>query len=310
MRIVVVGAGGVGGYFGAKLANAGNDVTFIARGQHLEAMKNNGLVVKSINGDLVVNQFNATNQISEIVQPELVIVAVKAWQVKDVAKELQEVIGKETMILPLQNGVLAAEELSEILGKEKVVGGLCRIFSKIEAPGIIQHFGVKPTIVMGELSNARTARVEKLKQLFDEAGINCKIADDISVELWKKFIAICVSGLLAVTRTTYGELRELPETRQMMIDLLDEVYLVGKAAGVNIPEGFIDKTVSFIDTFPYETTSSLTRDVLEGKPSEIEYQNGSVVLLGERFGVETPINKFVYHSILPMEMKARGGQVK
>ncbi len=141
--------------------------------------------------------------------------------------------------------------------------------------------------------------------MFDKAGISSEISEDITADLWKKFIGICVSGLLAVTKTTYGELRELKETRQLMIELLNEIYLLSQKTGIKIEPGFVEKTISVIDSYPYGSTSSLTRDVWEGRPSEIEYQNGAVVRLGEKFGVDTPVNRFVYNSILPMEMKAR-----
>jgi 2-dehydropantoate 2-reductase len=141
--------------------------------------------------------------------------------------------------------------------------------------------------------------------LFDKSGINSKISNDINSDLWKKFISICASGLLAVTKTTYGELRELKETRQMMIDLLTEIYQLSQKIGIQIEHDFLDKTISFIDSFPYDSTGSLTRDVWEGKPSEIDYQNGTVVKLGQKFGIDTPINRFIYNCILPTELKAR-----
>jgi len=159
--------------------------------------------------------------------------------------------------------------------------------------------------VFGELNNAETERIHRIKALFDAAGIHSKISGDITADLWKKFIAICVSGLLAVTKTTYGELRELKETRQLMIELLQEIYELSQKIGIHIDAGYVTKAVSQIDAFPYESTSSLTRDVWEGKPSEIEYQNGTVVKLAEKYGVSVPVNRFVYSSILPMEIRAR-----
>ncbi len=306
MDIAIIGTGGVGGYFGAKLARAGNRVTFMARGKHLEAMQANGLVVKSIAGDFTVNNFRATNSIGEIGQVDLVLVCVKAWQVKEVRNELKSILHPQSIVIPLQNGVLAADELIEVIDQQHVVGGLCRIISKIEAPGVINHFGVTPTIVFGELDGSISHRLQQIKHVFDEADIKTQVSANIQAEIWKKFISICVSGLLAITRTNYGELRELPATRQMMIDLFDEVYLLAQRMGINIETDFVARTVSFIDSFPPDTTSSLTRDVWEGKPSEIEYQNGTVVRLGQIHGVETPTNKFVYNCILPMEIKARG----
>lgn len=305
MKIAIIGSGGVGGYFGGKLANAGYDVTFLARGEHLKAIKANGLIVKSILGDFKVDAVKATDDIKEIGQVDLVILGVKAWQIKEVAPDLQSIVSKNTIILPLQNGILAAEELKEQINAKNIVGGLCRIISKIEAPGIINHLGVTPSIVFGELDNGKTERIFKIKALFDHAGIKSTVAADIDAELWKKFISICVGGLLVVSGTTYGEMRELKETRQLMVELLDEIYRLSQKAGIQIETDFIDKTISFTDSLPYDSTSSLTRDVWEGKPSEIEYQNGTVVRLGKKFGVDTPVNRFIYNCILPMELKAR-----
>jgi len=231
---------------------------------------------------------------------------VKAWQIKDIRNEINRILHPNSLILPLQNGVMATTELSEKIDKRNILGGLCRIISKIESPGVINHFGVTPAIVFGELDKSKTDRINKILETFKTAGINSKISEDIEADLWKKFIAICVSGLLAVTKTTYGELRELKETRLMMIDLLTEIYVLSQKIGIKIESNFIEKTVSFIDTFPYDSTSSLTRDVWEGKPSEIDYQNGTVVRLGEKYGIDTPINRFVYNCILPNELKARG----
>lgn len=306
MKIAIIGTGGVGGYFGAKLAQAGNDVTFLARGEHLRTIQNNGLIVKSILGDFKVQNIKVTDRISNIEKPDLVIISVKAWQVKEIGAELTTILNNDTIIIPLQNGVLAADELAENIDKKHILGGLCRIISKIEAPGVINHFGVTPTIVFGELDKSITERLTRIQTVFNAAGIESEISDDIEADLWKKFISICVSGLLAVSNTTYGELRGLKETRTLMVELINEVYKLSQKIGINIEEGFVDKTVSFIDSYPSNSTSSLTRDVWERKPSEIEYQNGTVVWLGEKYGVATPINRFVYSCILPSEIKARG----
>ncbi|SHG00447.1 ketopantoate reductase [Mariniphaga anaerophila] len=306
MKIAIIGTGGVGGYFGGKLADAGVDVTFLARGKHLEAMQKNGLFVKSILGDFHLPKVKATDKISEIGTVDLVMIGLKAWQVKDIREQLKFLIHSDTVILPLQNGVVTADELSVSIDKKHIIGGLCRIISKIEAPGVIDHFGVPaPKIIFGELNKTDTERLHHIKTVFDKARIHSEITMDIEAELWRKFIMICVSGLLAVTKTTYGELRELQETRRMMIDLFNEIHLLSQKMNINIEADYVDKTVQLIDKLPYDSTSSLTRDVWEGKPSEIEYQNGTVVKLGEKHSVETPVNKFVYNCILPMEIKAR-----
>jgi len=305
MKIAVLGTGGVGGYFGGMLAKAGNDVTFLARGAHLKAIQQNGLTVKSMYGDFTVKAVKATDDIKTIGSPDLVLVALKAWQVKDIAKQLSPILNPDTIIIPLQNGVLAADELKEYINHEQIVGGLCRIISKIEAPGVINHSGIEPTLIFGELNKTKTERVQQVKTVFDNANIHSILTDDITAELWKKFIIICVSGLLAVTKTNYGELRALKETRKLMIELLKEVFHLSQKAGVGIESDFVEKATAFIDTYPADSTSSLTRDVWEGKPSEIEYQNGTVVTLAEKYGVDVPVNRFVYSCILPMDIKAR-----
>lgn len=305
MKILIVGAGGVGGYFGGRLANAGHDVTFIARGTQKEALEKNGLEVKSINGDFSVTKVTVTENIGDAEHPELVIISVKAWQVKDIARQLQPVIGENTMVLPLQNGVLASDELKEYLPDNNVLSGLCRIISKIEGPGKINHLAVDPTIVFGECDNSKTDRVYALEKVFNKSGFKGRVASDIQSDIWKKFISICVSAWLAVTRSTYGEVRAQKETRQVMHDLFDEVTALAHKKGVNIESDFVDKTMAFIDTFPPESTSSLTRDVWAGKPSELEYQNGSVVRLADEVGLDVPVNRFIYYSLILMEKRAR-----
>lgn len=155
MKIAIIGTGGVGGYFGGRLACAGNDVTFIARGEHADAIRKNGLIVKSINGDFVVKPAKVSSNIGEVEAPDLIILGIKAWQVKEVAREIKAIIGANTTVLPLQNGVMSPGELKDILGEKHVIAGLCRIFSKIEAPGVINHYGVDPEIVFGELNNEK-----------------------------------------------------------------------------------------------------------------------------------------------------------
>jgi 2-dehydropantoate 2-reductase len=307
MKIAIIGTGGVGGYFGGKLANAGYDVGFLARGQHLHALQTNGLTVKSGLGDFHINNVRASNTTGNLGKSDLVILGVKAWQIKEVRNDLKSILHDETVIIPLQNGVLAAEELAEVINRKHILGGMCRIMTKVESPGVIIHSEVTPTIVFGELNRSISERTCRIKEVFDRAEINSRISEDIDADIWKKFISICVSGLLAVTKTTYGELRELKETRQMMIDLLNEVYALSQKIGIKIEPDFIEKNIAFIDSHSYRSTSSLTRDVWEGKPSELFYQNGTVVKLGEKYGVETPVNRFVFNAILPSELKARKG---
>ncbi len=305
MKIAIIGTGGIGGYFGGMLARAAFDVSFLARGEHFTAIKSRGLTIKSLNNDFHINNVQIFDKIQNLGTSDFIILCVKAWQIKEIREDIKSIMGNDSVVLPLQNGVMAVEELSEVLKKSNILGGLCRIISKIESPGIINHFGISPLITFGELNKSLSNRALEIKAIFDKAGINNQISNDIDSDIWKKFISICVSGLLAITRTTYGELRGLKETREMMIDLLNEIITLAMKIGININRDFLNNALSFIDSFPYNSTSSLTRDVWEGKPSEIDYQNGTVVKLGEKYGVPTPVNKFIYNCILPMELKAR-----
>lgn len=310
MKIAIIGTGGVGGYFGGKIAKAGYDVTFVARGEHLRTIREKGLKVKSIAGNFTVKKANATDEMKSIGNVDLVLLGVKAWQVKDVAEQMKVIVDSRTTVMPLQNGIMAARDLADILDKKNIMGGLCRIISKIESPGMITHSGVEPFITFGELDNQKTDRTAKIKDLFDRAGIASMVADDIHVELWNKFMAICVSGLLAVTRSTYGTVRELRETRKMMNDLLAEIYEISFGEKIRLDNNIVEKTMRLIDSYPYESTSSLTRDVMAGRPSEIDYQNGTVVKLGEKYNINVPVNRHIYNCILPMELTARAKATK
>lgn len=305
MKIAVIGAGGVGGYFGGKLAAAGNDVTFVARGAHGNALLKNGFEVKSIQGDFKVPAVKVVDKIDKLQAPDLVLLAVKSWQVKEISEQVNEIVHQDSVVIPLQNGVMAIEELSGKINKHHLINGLCKIISKIDAPGIINHFGAVPSIIIGELDNTASERIQAIQKLFNQSGVDLKVARDIEAELWKKFIMICLSGLQAVVRTNLGEMRNTPATHELMKALLEEVYELSQKIGINIDSTYVGKTMSFIGTLPDETTFSLARDIWENKPSEMNYQNGTVVKLGKRYGFETPINRFIYSSLLPNEQKAR-----
>jgi 2-dehydropantoate 2-reductase len=301
MEIGIIGCGGVGGYFGAKLARAGNNVTFVARGEHLNAIRANGLYIKSIDGDFKIEPANITDNPRLLSGCELIILGIKAWQVKEIGSQLSKIINTKAIVLPLQNGVLAAEELSMYIPQYHIIGGLCKIFSKIESPGVINHMGLVPTIIFGELDNSLGDRVQNIKEVFDDAGINNQVSNYIQSDLWKKFILICLSGLGAITRAGYGLLREMPETRQIMIEILEEICQIANNKKVTIGKDIIEQSMKYVDTYPYDSMSSLARDVINGKPSEIEYQNGTVVKYGQELEIPTPANRFVYSMIKAME---------
>lgn len=307
MRVAVFGAGGVGGYFGGRLAQAGENVTFIARGPHLQAMRANGLQVQSVAGDFVVEPAQATDDPAAAGEVDVVLVAVKAWQVPEAAPAIQSLLGSNTVVVPLENGVEAPEQLATVLGHKHVAGGLCRIISYIGAPGVIHHIGAEPYVAFGELDNRLSRRLERLRAAFDRAtGVTTEIPADIEAAMWRKFLLIATfSGVGAVTRAPIGILRSRPETRAMLQQALHEIYNVALARGIALNEEAIEAAVTFMDNLPPDATASMQRDILEGRPSELESQNGAVVRLGDAAGVDTPLHRFIYSTLLPLELRAR-----
>ena len=303
----VVGAGAVGGYFGGRLAEAGFSVTFIARGSTLDVLRADGLRVESIKGD-----FRVRPQAAAIGQPpesfvDVLLVAVKAWQVADVAEALVPWVGPDTLVVPLQNGVEAHDVLAAALGEGSVAGGLCRILSESTGPGHVRHFGSEPNIIVGAWNGEETARIGRLVDGLRAAGISAKASPKIQVKVWEKFLFIAsISGVGAVTRMPIGVLRAQAETRAMIVEAMEEVVRVGRDLGVAIPEDAVTRTMAFVDGLPAEATASMQRDLMEGRPSELDAQNGAVVRLGARRGVAVPLNTFIYHALLPMERRARG----
>lgn len=306
MQIVVFGIGGVGGYFGGKLAKTNHKVTFIVRGQHMEAIKEQGLKVKSIYGDFIAMPNLVTEDIREIEAPDLVLVCTKSWQVEEVAHIIKPILKEDTMVLPLQNGADNADKLASVLGEKNVVGGLCRIISFREAPGVIHHKAFHPQVIFGELNNEKTARVEKLKKVFDEAGFDNLIADDIQAAIWKKFLFICtISGIGALTRAEMGEMRKNPFVMDVMHRTADEILKLAKAKGINITSEDVEAVFKGIENQDPHTTASMQRDIMEGKPSELEDFNGYVVREAKKLGMPVPVNEFIYNLLLPQEKLAR-----
>ena len=305
MKILIYGTGGVGGYFGGKLALAGNDVTFVARGEHLMAIRANGLKVLSPDGDFIVASAKATDNVAGLSPMDLIILGVKSWQVKDAISAIKGLIKPDTIILPLQNGVFANEEIVEAIGKTNLLGGMCKIISRIEGPGVINHMMYDPSIAFGELDNQLSPRAENLQGLLQQAGIHSTITHDIDAALWKKFMFICTGGLGALTRSSYGVNREMPGTRKLLLELISEIYTLARYLGVALREEDEANTMKIVDSLPHQATSSMQRDLMEGRPSELAYLNGAVVKLAEGHEVDVPVNSFIYHCLLPTEHKNR-----
>lgn len=307
MRIAVVGAGGVGGYFGAKLAHAGEDVTFIARGATLEALRRNGIRVDSILGDFVLDRVHATGDPESIGPVDAVLVAVKAWQVSGIAPSLKPLLGADTAVVPLENGIEAPDDLIRGLGPANVLGGLCAIVSFVVEPGHIRHAASDPIVAFGELDNRRSARAERLLLAMRHAGINADIPPDIHRSLWTKFVFITpMSAIGAVTRVPIGIWRDVPETRDLAMKAVLEVIALAAAKGVTLAPDALELTMKRYDGLAPASTASMQRDVMEGRPSELEAQVGAVVRLGAELNVPTPIHDVFYAALLPQERKARG----
>jgi len=307
MHIVIFGTGAVGGYFGARLAQTGEEVTFIARGAHLQAIREHGLFVESGLGDFRICPAQATDRPEEAGPVDAVLVGVKAWQVPEVARVLAPLIGPETFIVPLQNGVEAPDQLAAVWGREHALGGLCRIISTVAGPGHIRHGGMEPYVAFGELDNRPSARAERLRAAFERAGVRAEIPPDIHVALWEKFLFIApFAGLGAVTRMSVGVLRSVPPLRQMLEQAIAEAFAVGRARGVPLPDDAPARTMALIDGLPAEGTTSMQRDIVAGRPSELDYLVGAVVRLGEAAGVDTPLHTFLYYALWAQERQARG----
>lgn len=306
MKIIIVGAGGVGGYFGARLIEAGLDVTLIARGRHLEAIKEKGLKLISIDGNYTAGSVRATNDINEIESPDLIILAVKSWQIIEVAKQIKPILTDSTIVLPILNGVDNVEKLRTVLNKKQVIAGFCKLYSKVEDYGIINHFAYAPEIFFGEIDNKKSKRIIQLKKIFDKAKFNTIIPDDIHSEIWKKFLFITtISGLGALTRVSIGAMVKNSGTRNLLERTAEEVYAVAKGKNIFLPENIVRSAMAFIVKQSYESTASMQRDIMEGKPSELESFNGYIVREGKLAGIETPVNNFTYYCLLPQENKAR-----
>ena len=307
MRFAIVGAGGLGGYYGARLAEAGHEVAFIARGAHLDAIRKNGLKVFSPLGDTHLNDVVATNDPRDVGLVDVIVVAVKTWQIADAARAMQPMIKADTIVVPFLNGVEAPDELASIVGAEHVVGGLSKVFSLVEAPGVVRHFNPGAYVEIGELGGGLSERVEKLRAAFESAGSQANSSADIRTELWKKLLTVSSwAGLGALSRSPMGVLRRLPETHALIDRAMDEGIAVGARRGHPIAADYKRELWTFYEAMPADATASMQRDLMAGKPSELDAWNGAIVRFGLETGVDTPVQTFTYHALLPMERRARG----
>ena len=299
MRIAVMGTGGVGGYFGTRLALGGCDVRFIARGRHLEAIRQHGLKVESPLGDMHVLKARATDDPADIGPVDLVLFGVKLWDTETAAKAVAPLIGPETAVVSLQNGVRKDDILREVLGDCAVMGGACYIAAQIAEPGVIRHSGTMQKLVFGEYDGERSARAEAFLDACRQAGIEAEVSADIRRTVWEKFVFLVgLSGLTTCIRKPIGPIRSNSRTRALLHDAMSEVVAVGRAQGVQLAEDFADNRLGFADGLPATMTSSMHNDLERGNRLEVDGLSGDVVERGRAAGVPTPVNRAIYDILI------------
>ena len=294
MKIAVLGAGGVGGYFGAKLAAAGEDVNFIARGAHLQAIQSNGLQVYSANGDVLVKPARATSDPATVGPVDLVMIAVKLWATDEAVRDAKPLIGPATVVVSFQNGVVAVDAITRACGKEHTLGGVANIAAVIEKPGVIRHTGTMAQLSVGELDKKPSARAQAFVDACAKAGIQARVSDDITKTIWEKYVfLVAASAMTSLTRLPLGAVREDPDTRALTAQIMSEVVAVGKTKGVQLDVALVETLLQRLDGMPREMVASMLGDLERGSRLELPWLSGGVVQMGNESGVPTPANRFV-----------------
>lgn len=298
MKIAIIGSGSVGGYFGARLAASGEDVTFVARGAHLEAMQKNGLKVLSALGDLHLRKVKATNDTKTIGSVDVVMIAVKLWATEEAAAAAKPLIGPNTVAVSFQNGVVAVDTLSPVLGKEHVMGGVSNIAALIEEPGVIRHNGNMANLFFGELDGKPSARSQAFYDTCKKANISTHLVDDIHGAIWEKFVRlVTLSAMTSLTRMPIGPIRSDPDTRALMQQVMEEVVAIGRAKGARLDASIVADQMSKVETYPATMVASMCGDLRRGNRLELPWLSGMVAKFGKELGMPTPANQFVYAAL-------------
>jgi 2-dehydropantoate 2-reductase len=295
MKIAIMGSGGVGGYFGARLAHSGCDVSFIARGTHLSAMREHGLKVESGLGDIHLPKVSVTDDPRTIGKVDLVLFSVKLRDTEAAAQSIKPLFGPDTGIVSFQNGVQKDDILRGVFGDQPVMGGVAYIATAIGRPGVIKHTGTLQRLVFGEYDGQRSARAEAFLAACLKGGIDAQLNDDIRRQIWEKFVfLVALSGTTTTMRLPIGPIRANPRTRAFLLDIMREAVKVGRAHGVALPEDYAEQRLAFCDSLPEDMTSSMHHDLERGNPLEVQWLSGGVVQLGEKAGIPTPANRAVW----------------
>jgi 2-dehydropantoate 2-reductase len=308
MRIGVMAAGGVGGYFGARLAAAGHDVVFFARGAHLAAIRQHGLEVESVLGNLHLNDVQVADDPAKVSAVDIVLFAVKLWDTETAAESLRPVVGPDTRVITVQNGIDARERLEPILGRGRVVPGLAQIATVIGSPGVIVHTSKFALIRCGHPNGQADAALAAFVEAARKAGIDIAVSEAMELELWQKFVFLSsLAGITAATRLPIGPLLADPDTRALFHGLLGEVSAVGRARGVGLALDAADKGLAFADaTLPPDMKASMAHDLERGNRIELDWLTGKVVALGRALGVPTPVSEVIYAILKPHRMGRAG----
>ena len=299
MRVAVFGTGAVGGYFGGRLQASGESVAFLARGRQLEALRDSGLSITSPSGDLQLRDLVATDRPDEIGPVDLILFGVKLYDAESSIEQLAPLIGPDTVVVTLQNGVEIVDLLARRWGADRVAGGAAYIMAALEAPGRIRHLGADP-LVFGGCSGARSPRLASFEEAGRRAGFNATLSTSIDVDLWTKFVRLATwSGMTAVSRSTMGVVRDDPALSAMMRAALDEAIAVGRARGIALPADLPEQTETLVDRFPFEAKSSMLEDLEHGRRLELPWLSGAVVRMGRAAGVPTPVHGFITAALSP-----------
>jgi 2-dehydropantoate 2-reductase len=294
MQVAVMGSGGLGGYFGALLARGGADVTFIARGAHLSAMRREGLRLDGGADPFVLEDVRATDDPGEFGPVDLVMVCVKLWDTQAALEQLRPLVGPDTTLVSFQNGVLKDSLLRAAYNESQLIGGVAYVASTVARPGVITRTGPLQRLIVGEFDGHHSERVEAFHAACMAGGIDAEVSDDIRRAIWEKFVFLV--GLSATTttmRVPIGPIRENPQSRALLLDLMREVVAVGRAHGVALPEDYAERRLEFAQSVSPEMTSSMHHDLERGNRLEVHWLSGGVVELGKEVGIDTPLNRAV-----------------
>lgn len=308
MKIAIIGTGGVGGYYGGLIAQQGEDVIFLARGAHLQAIQQQGLQVRSIHGDFTIFPACATDQPAQVGPVDLALFCVKTYATEQVAQQIQPLIADNTTVLSLQNGIDAAERIGQVLGMQHMLSGATWISSTVEAPGIIRQVSQFRRIVLGEMDGTLTSRLQAIYEALHKTGATVEMTQDIQKVLWTKFVFIAAaSGLGSLTRLPLGDYRAIPESRALAAQLMKEVRTIAHGQGIALEPDVVEKSLEFIDQAAPHIKASMQNDIEAGRPTELESMIGVIGRKGRAMGIPTPVADMIYAALLPIDLKAREG---